>query len=51
MRPGLSAHYHRVHVVLVDGAALVHVLYTARTPESGHLVLHEVLDTIQEGEG
>lgn len=47
---GSHEHYHRVHVVLLDGKALVHVLYTARDPDARRAVLDEVLDTIREGE-
>jgi hypothetical protein len=31
--PGRSDRYRRIHAVLVDGDALVHVIYTARKPE------------------
>lgn len=47
--PGTDASYHRVHVVLVDGTdALVHVLYTARSPSSS--VLDLVLASIHREE-
>ena len=46
---GESVIYHRVHVLLVDGDALVSVLYTAREPEQHALEL--VLDTIHREEG
>jgi hypothetical protein len=49
--PGLRDRYHRVHVVLVDGRSLVHVIYTARTGDPGHEALNGVLATIREGEG
>jgi hypothetical protein len=49
--PGQTQRYHRVHVVLVDGTSLVHVLYTAKTPDVKLTGLHAVLDTIREGEG
>jgi hypothetical protein len=41
--------YQRVHVLLVDGHALINVLYTARDPE--HRTLDLVLDTIHHEEG
>lgn len=31
--PGSTARYRRVHAVLVDGTAMVNVLYTARDPD------------------
>jgi hypothetical protein len=48
--PGMRDHYHRVHVVLVDGTSLVHVIYTARTADPSHEALNGVLSTIHEGE-
>jgi hypothetical protein len=51
--PGQRERYHRVHVVLVDHerSSLIHVLYTARTPDAELSVLDTVLATIREGEG
>jgi hypothetical protein len=46
--PGTRLRYHRVHAVLVDGDALVHVLYTALDPDADALRL--VLATIRHGE-
>jgi hypothetical protein len=47
--PGMKQSYHRIHVVLVDGSgALVHVLYTARSPNRKALDL--VLDSIRREE-
>lgn len=48
--PGLRDRYHRVHIVLVDGASLVHVIYTARSADPGLESLNGVLATIREGE-
>ena len=42
--PGQSQSYHRVHVVVLDGDALVHVLYTAQTPDADAIAL--VLSTL-----
>lgn len=49
--PGLRDHYHRVHVVLVDGSSLVHVIYTARKADPDLEALNGVLATIHEGQG
>lgn len=46
--PGVEDRYHRTHVVLVDGSALVHVLYTARAPNAA--VLELVLASIHREE-
>ena len=46
--PGAAHPYHRVHSVIVDGATLVHVLYTASSPDPQALALEMVLDTIHE---
>jgi hypothetical protein len=46
--PGLSKTYHRVHVVLVNGDSLVHVFYTARSPDSGLAAFTMVLSSIHE---
>jgi hypothetical protein len=40
--------YHRVHVVLLDGSALVHVLYTAQAPDAGLGAFTTVLSSIHE---
>jgi hypothetical protein len=42
--PGLRQSYHRIHVVVLDGDALVHVLYTALSPDLDALAL--VLSTL-----
>jgi len=44
----VHASYHRVHVVLVDGHSLVHVLYTARSADPSLSALDVVLDSIRE---
>jgi hypothetical protein len=49
--PGLRDKYHRVHVVLVDGRSLVHVMYTAKIPDPQLTALNTVLGTIRQGEG
>jgi hypothetical protein len=46
--PGLREHYHRVHVVLIDGNSLVHVLYTAKAPDQAMTTFNLVLDTLRE---
>ena len=48
---GLRASYHRVHAIVVDGSALVHVMYTAKTPDPDLKIFHLVLDTIHREEG
>jgi hypothetical protein len=48
---GMSVSYHRVHAMIVDGDALIHVLYTARTPDPDLAMFHQVVDTIRRGEG
>lgn len=48
--PGLSTSYHRVHVVLVDGPVLVHVMYTSKTPDVNAEAFNLVLRTIQHEE-
>lgn len=45
--PGQKARYRRVHVVLVDGASLVHVLYTAQHPDRDADAIGVVLDNLQ----
>lgn len=47
-RRGTSERYHRIHVVLADGQALVHVMYTARTPDTDLKSLQLVLDSLRE---
>ena len=49
--PGQTEHYYRVHVVLVDGSSLVHVLYTARSADPDVGTLNAVLATIRDEEG
>jgi len=46
--PGLTASYHRVHVVLVDGTSLIHVLYTARSPDASLQTFNLVLGSLHE---
>ncbi|HEY1556549.1 MAG TPA: hypothetical protein VGF94_17055 [Kofleriaceae bacterium] len=48
---GLKDRYHRIHVVLVDGKSLVHVLYTAKTPDANLNAFNLLLASIHEGEG
>jgi hypothetical protein len=48
---GLHARYHRVHTVLVDGPALIHVLYTARSRDAEQPAYRLVLDSIHREEG
>jgi hypothetical protein len=45
---GLSTPYHRVHAVLSDGTALIHILYTALTPDPELGAFHRVLSTLRE---
>lgn len=49
--PGLTERYHRIHVMLVDDGALLHVLYTAKRPDPQLTALNTVLATIREGGG
>lgn len=46
--PGRSERYHRVHALLVDGTALIHVMYTAATPDAELVVFQRVVDTLRE---
>jgi hypothetical protein len=47
--PGSTAVYHRVHAVLVEkSGAVVHILYTARNPDSEQRGLKLVINTIRE---
>ncbi|MGE0550197.1 MAG: hypothetical protein AB7O24_10100 [Kofleriaceae bacterium] len=48
--PGLTERYQRVHVVLVDGSTLVHVLYTTKSATAQQAALGLVLDTIRHEE-
>jgi len=48
---GLTQSYHRVHAMIIDGDLLVHVLYTARTPDPELTMFQTVVDTIRRGEG
>ena len=45
---GLARSYHRIHAVLLDGTALVHVLYTALAPDPELGAFHQVLATLRE---
>jgi len=47
---GQSEAYRRVHIVLVDGSSLVHVLYTAKHPDRDFGALGVVLDNLQHEE-
>ncbi len=49
--PGSSATYYRTHAVVSDGKAMVHVLYTARTPDASREAFNAVLKTIRHEEG
>lgn len=49
--PGLHDKYRRIHVVLIDGASLVHVMYTAKTIDAQFTTLNFVLGSLREGEG
>ena len=46
--PGTNQRYRRVHAVFADGTALIHIVYTAATPEPGLPTYLRVLDTIHE---
>ena len=46
----LRATCHRVHVVLVSGQDLIHVMYTAADPDDGRAVFDRVLHTISREE-
>ncbi len=48
--PGSTAKYYRTHAVLSDGKAIVHVLYTARTPDPSSATFNGVLKTIHHEE-
>ena len=48
--PGQHETYRRVHVVLVDGSSLVHVLYTAKQPDRAQTALRVVLDNLHHEE-
>jgi hypothetical protein len=48
---GMKASYHRVHAMIVDGEVVVHVLYTARTPDPDLKMFRQVVDTIRRAEG
>ena len=43
--------YHRVHAVLVDGDALVHVFYVAGTPDAASTTFQLVLNSLRNEEG
>jgi len=48
---GTGIRYHRVHVVVVaKSGAIVHVLYTARSPDSDLAALKLVIDSIRNEE-
>lgn len=48
---GSTTTYRREHVVLTDGTALVHVLYTAVDPDENLETLNLVLETLRPTEG
>lgn len=43
--------YHRVHAFVIDGPALIHVLYTARTNDPDLRAFELVLDSVHRVEG
>ncbi len=45
---GLRASYHRVHAMILDGNTLIHVLYTARTPDPNLTVFRQIVDSIHQ---
>ncbi len=45
---GLGRRYHRIHALLMDGTALVHVLFTAVEPAADQAVFQRVVDTLHE---
>ena len=48
--PGLHRTYHRVHAVFVDRGVVVHVLYTAATPDSARKAFDTILHSIHREE-
>lgn len=48
---GLKVSYHRVHAMIFNGDVLVHVLYTARTPDPDLKMFRQIVDTIHRAEG
>ena len=46
--PGRTDRYHRVHAVLLDGTALIHVMYTAASPDAEIAVFQRVIDSLHE---
>jgi hypothetical protein len=48
--PGSKDVYHRVHVVLRDKDALIHVIYTALSPEPANEPLEILLSTLRHEE-
>jgi hypothetical protein len=49
--PGERAPYHRIHAVLIDGPATIHVLFTARTAGAERDAFRLVLDSVRREEG
>lgn len=47
---GMDTPYHRIHVVMLDGTSLVHVLYTAKDRDGDPEALRIVLETLQRKE-
>jgi hypothetical protein len=45
---GLGQPYRRIHAVLSDGTALVHVMYTALVPDPALSAFHRVISTLRE---
>jgi hypothetical protein len=48
---GQADRYRRVHALVVDGTAIVHVLYTARSAEPDLASFHLVLETLHREQG
>jgi hypothetical protein len=44
----MKVSYHRVHAVFVVGESLLHVFYTARSPDPNLETFNNVLNTIHE---
>lgn len=49
--PNTSQSYHRVHVLMRDDDSIVHVLYTARTPDEDLAELRFLLDSVRREQG
>lgn len=44
---GLTRSYHRVHAVLVTRSSLIHVLYTAQTPDPDTAIFKQIVNSLQ----